>query len=242
MKNVLILFALPLLLSCSSTDSSIVYESENLKLKQLSANTWIHISYLETESYGKVPCNGLIYTDQNEAIILDAPSTDEASLELLDFLADKNLAVTAVVPTHFHFDCLGGIEPFHSKGIISYANEQTFILANKAGDVPLPQRIFDQKKTFKIGNREVVMQYFGSGHTQDNVVAYVPSEEALFGGCLVKSMNAGKGNLNDADTLQWSQTIDKIKKAYPNLKTVVPGHGPEGGMELLDFTKEMFLN
>ena len=237
-----ILVIITIIWSCSSTDSSMVYESDNLKIKQISENTWVHISYLETDSYGKVPCNGAVFANDEEAIVLDAPSTDAASEELLNFLDSKDLIVKAVVPTHFHFDCLGGIEPFHAKNITSYANEQTFILANDAGDVPLPQRIFDQTKTFKISGQEVIIKYFGAGHTSDNVVAYFPSEEVLFGGCLIKSINAGKGNLEDADTLQWSKTVANIKKEYPNLKTVVPGHGPAGGLELLDFTVELFKN
>ena len=63
---------------------------------------------------------------------------------------------------------------------------------------------------------------------------------SLFGGCLLKSMGAGKGNLNDATPDEWSTTIARIQAAYPAVQTVVPGHGEPGGPELLGFTKEMF--
>ncbi len=53
-------------------------------------------------------------------------------------------------------------------------------------------------------------------------------------------MNAGKGNLEDANVEEWSATVEKIKKDLPNLKMVVPEHGEYGGAELLDYTIQLF--
>ncbi len=65
---------------------------------------------------------------------------------------------------------------------------------------------------------------------------YIPGEKVLFGGCLIKEVGAGKGNLGDANTEEWPDTVRKIKQAYPEVKYVVPGHGKVGGLELLDYT------
>lgn len=62
----------------------------------------------------------------------------------------------------------------------------------------------------------------------------------MFGGCLVKTMNAGKGNLADANTASWSATVEQVKRAYPDVRFVIPGHGATGGVELLDFTARLF--
>ena len=35
--------------------------SDDMVLLKISDNTYIHISYLQTERYGRVPCNGLVY-------------------------------------------------------------------------------------------------------------------------------------------------------------------------------------
>ena len=231
-----------LCLSCSQSENqdSFAYESANLKLKQLSENSWIHISYLTTESYGKVPCNGLVYANQGEAIVFDTPASDSASIELLNFFKDKGITINKVVPTHFHYDCLGGLTPFHNEMIASESSIQTFDLAVEAGDVPVPKQVFEGNKKFAIGSKTIEFTHFGAGHTLDNMVVYVPAEELLFGGCLVKTIKAGKGNLADADTLQWSNTIQNILNAYPNLRTVVPGHGKEGDTELLEYTANLF--
>lgn len=224
----------------SKEGETVAYNSSNLQLKQLSENTWIHISYLQTNDYGKVPCNGLVYTHQGEGIVFDTPSSDSASIELISFFQNKGISIKKVVPTHFHYDCLGGLNPFHDAEILSSSSLQTFDLAVETGNVPIPKEVFEGNQSFKVGNKTVELIHFGAGHTLDNMVAYIPSEEILFGGCLVKSINAGKGNLADADTLQWAPTIHKILDTYPNLKTVIPGHGPHGGVELLSYTEDMF--
>jgi metallo-beta-lactamase class B len=53
-------------------------------------------------------------------------------------------------------------------------------------------------------------------------------------------MNAGKGNLADANLKEWSNTVGKIKEKFSSAKIVVPGHGRSGGIELLDFTINLF--
>ena len=121
----------------------------------------------------------------------------------------------------------------------SYASHKTIKSALNI-DMPIPNKGFKESKTFKVGSETVQVRFFGEGHTTDNVVAYVKSEETLFGGCLVKSLKAGKGNLADANTSEWSNTIRKIKKAYPELKVIIPGHGKAGDQKLLDYTEEMF--
>jgi metallo-beta-lactamase class B len=62
----------------------------------------------------------------------------------------------------------------------------------------------------------------------------------IFGGCLIKEVGAGKGNLADANTIDWSNTVRKIRDEYPDVKRIVPGHGQPGGIELLDYTIKLF--
>ena len=51
-------------------NDSIVYHSSRLMIKKIAPHTFQHISYLQTESFGNVECNGMIATDKKEAIIL----------------------------------------------------------------------------------------------------------------------------------------------------------------------------
>jgi metallo-beta-lactamase class B len=53
-------------------------------------------------------------------------------------------------------------------------------------------------------------------------------------------LEAGKGYLGDANVADWSGTVEKVKREYPNVKIVVPGHGESGNQKLLDYTIHLF--
>ncbi len=240
MKNILPVILFVFILNACKDDKLVYqnYESDTLKIKQITENVFQHVSYLNTKNHGKYPCNGMIYINKNEAIIFDTPTNNKAAAELLNWIGEKN--IKAVVVTHFHIDCLGGLKEFHSKNIKSYATNKTIELAINNNEKILPQNSFDKKLKFNIGGEIVYAKYFGEGHTKDNIVGVVPSEKTLFGGCLIKHLNAHKGNLADANTEDWSRTVKKIKREIPELEIVIPGHGKSGGMELLDYTINLF--
>ncbi len=220
---------------------SAVYETETLIVKKLTDHVYQHITFLNTQNFGRVPCNGMIVINGNEAVVFDTPADDSGSSELLDFISNKlNAKVTALVATHFHADCVGGLKEFHTRNISSYANNLTIKFLNEKQNDVIPQHGFDGELELKVGDKKVVAGFLGGGHTRDNVVGYFPDEQVLFGGCLVKEVGAGKGNLEDADTLAWSRTMVNLKTKYPDLKLVIPGHGKSGGAELLDYTEKLF--
>lgn len=245
MKSISFLLLLFTIFSCSkpiqvNKNSIIVYQSENLIIEKISENVYQHISYLQTNDFGKVGCNGMIVVHQNEAVVLDTPAEAESSAELIQFISAKlNAKINSVVATHFHADCVGGLDEFHKIGVPSYANHLTIdLLKNKEKNIP--QISFKKELTLNIGNKNVYLNYFGEGHTKDNIVAYYPDEKTLFGGCLLKENGAGKGNLEDANEDDWSETVTKLKEKYPDIQTVIPGHGKRGGMELVDYTIALF--
>lgn len=217
-----------------------VYESEKLSIKKLSSHVYQHISYLNTESFGKVACNGMVVVNGNEALVFDTPSDDASSQELIDYLSDEmNCKVKGVVATHFHADCVGGISGFHQNNIPSYASNQTIELLKAKGSA-LPQNGFVDSLELSVGDQKVYAQFVGEGHTKDNVIGYFPKDKVMFGGCLIKEVGANKGNLEDANVAAWAETIRKTKAKYPQTFVVIPGHGKAGGMELLDYTAKLF--
>ncbi|RAI91996.1 subclass B1 metallo-beta-lactamase [Algoriphagus yeomjeoni] len=217
-----------------------LYNSETLHIEQISPNTFVHISYLNTNDFGKVDCNGMIVMNDGEALVFDTPANEEASLELINWLEkEQKVKIKGVIATHFHWDCLGGLNEFHTKGIPSYASDKTIKLAKAAG-YPTPENGFKKKLTLEAGDLTVINQFLGEGHTKDNFVSYVPADKVLFGGCMIKALGAGEGNLEDANIADWSKTVLKVKSTFPKITVVIPGHGKVGGTELLDYTEGMF--
>lgn len=221
-------------------DSIIIHESEDLIITQLSKNTYVHTSFFHSETFGKVPCNGMIVTDHGEAIIFDTPANDKSTAELINWIQqNQHSKINAVIPTHFHEDCVGGLKEFNKNKIPSYANYKTIEFA-KQKDFNVPTHGFEHTLSLNVGTKKVYATFFGEGHTKDNIVGYFPSENIMFGGCLIKELKAGKGNLEDANINDWSKTVEKVKQAYPKVKMVIPGHGKTGNKDLLDYTIELF--
>ena len=111
---------------------------------------------------------------------------------------------------------------------------------SEAKGTAVPQYGFAGSLVLVTGIEHVMLKHFGEGLTVDNVVGYSAKENELFGGCLVKELNATEGYLGDANVGAWSSTVERVKQAYPQVKLVVPGHGQHGDRRLLDYTIALF--
>lgn len=222
-------------------EDSIVYQSEHMVIHRLSEHVYQHISFLQTNDWGKVECNGMLVVSGGEGIVFDTPADEKSSEELLQFSKALHCKIKAVVPTHFHADCVAGLSVFKKQQIPAYASNRTiaFLRTKADPDVKYLQG-FDDSLELSVNGSPVYTCFFGEGHTRDNVVGYFPQDRAVFGGCLVKEVNASKGNLEDANVAAWSATVKKVKAAYPQPMIVIPGHGKWGGGELLDYTIKLF--
>lgn len=233
------------ILNCSSQKQDAfkpkeVYKSNDLIIIQIAENSFVHTSFKQTNDFGNVPCNGLVVRNRNEAIVFDTPPNDKTSEELIKWIKETlNCQINAIIPTHFHDDCLGGLKAFDENDIPSYAYFKTIELA-KVNSFVLPKNGFRDSLILKVGDENIIAKFFGEGHTKDNIVGYFPSENVMFGGCLIKELEASNGYLGDASVADWSSTVERVKKEYPNVKIVVPGHGEYGNNKLLDYTINLF--
>ncbi len=233
----LMLLAFPLV---SQTVADTIHLHEDLDLVRVSDNKYVHISYLDLTDVKDIPCNGMVYVQGSEAFLFDTPHSDSLSKILAQYLLNNlKLDIKGVVVNHFHNDCLGGLAYLHSLGIPSYAQALTCKLAQRDNAV-CPANSFENELTLSLNGSPIVCRYFGKAHTQDNIVAWLPTEKVLFGGCMVKAIGWGKGNIADADTHAWPKTIKKIKKAYPDVQLIIPGHGSPADASLLDYTIKVF--
>jgi metallo-beta-lactamase class B len=216
--------------------------SEDIDVIQLSTHSYIHVSYTQLPGYGRIGSNGFIYTYNGEALLFDTPMNDSLTEQLVTWITDSLKArIVGFIPNHWHDDCMGGLNYIKSIGIPSYANEKTIAIA-KSKNLPIPQHGFNDSLILHLGNKIIVCNYYGSAHTTDNIVTWIPSERILFGGCMVKDLKSETlGNMTDADLREWPKTIARVIAAYPSANIVIPGHGPFGGPELLKHTLDLLM-
>ena len=72
----------------------LVYESAILQVTQITENCFIHTSFLQTNDFGNVPCNGLIVSDSKEVIIFDILG----KIVLQSTITSKELNVSSLSP------------------------------------------------------------------------------------------------------------------------------------------------
>lgn len=217
--------------------------TEDIEIQKLSDKVYLHLSTAPIEGFGMVTSNGMIVIDNKEAFLFDTPTTEEQTKTLVAFIADSlHAKVVGFVPNHSHDDCVAGLAYLHKQGVTSYANQMT-IDKLKAKQEPYPQNGFQDSLTLTLHGTEIACHFLGGGHSHDNIVVWIPSEEILFGGCMVKDCTATNlGNTKDADLKGWAPTLEKAIQKFPSAKIVIPGHGAIGGTELLEYTQNLILS
>lgn len=215
--------------------------SDNLDLINISENVYIHISYYDLGKAKHFPANGLIYIHEDKAFIVDTPWTNYETRVLLNWLADSlGVEAEAVIITHWHIDCMGGLSEIKQSGITSYAYVLTCEIA-KQKNLPIPEICFD--KTMELCNGKIIGVFLGAGHTLDNIVVWLPDKKILFGGCMLKALTwNGLGYLVDSDVQEWPHTLKKVLEEYPDSKIVIPGHGDYGNVDIVYHTLNLLNN
>ncbi|PGA95448.1 BcII family subclass B1 metallo-beta-lactamase [Bacillus toyonensis] len=225
--------------SVQASQKVIKNETGTILISQLNKNVWVHteLGYFNGEA---VPSNGLVLTTSKGLVLVDSSWDDKLTKELIEMVEKKfQKRVTDVIITHAHADRIGGIRTLKERGIKAHSTALTAELAKKNGyDEPLGD--LQTITNMKFGNMIVETFYPGKGHTEDNIVVWLPQYKILAGGCLVKSAEAKDlGNVADAYVNEWSTSMENVLKRYGNMNVVLPGHGEVGDKGLLLHTLDL---
>lgn len=211
---------------------------DDLEVTRLTDTAWRVVSRRDMGGdWGTIPANGLLVLSGDVAALIDTPWTDEQTRRLFDWVEREHGArIEVIVPTHSHGDCLGGLAAAHELGARSYGHERTAEFARRSGDAA-PEATFRESYDLQLGNRRLELRHLGAGHTEDNIVAWLPDEKILFGGCLIKSAHSQTmGYVDEADLDAWPETLERVRRRYGEEALIVPGHGRPGGLETIERT------
>jgi len=100
------------------------------------------------------------------------------------------------------------------------ANSLAYLEQVKETKVTPPAVTFDKSLTIVRGGREMRLLYLGRGHTDTDVVVYLPKERIVCTGDLMESVVSYMGDSFPED---WIATLDRLKAL--DFDTVMPGHG-----------------
>jgi len=210
-----------------------------ISITPLTKNFYVCTSYgYPDDKSPAYPANSLFAVTDKGIVLINTPWGEEQTQQLVDSVKQRfNKKIIFCVGTHFHDDCVAGFDVLKKQGAKTYTSQQTYTLAKKENN-ELPQYTFTADTTFNIAGIMLQTYYPGAGHTQDNIVVWLPQDKILFGGCLVKSLEAdNKGFTGDADLKQWPASIKAVQTRFKNARYVIPGHlGWQGGLKQLNHT------
>jgi metallo-beta-lactamase class B len=186
------------------------------------------------------PANGLYLVTKAGVVVIDSPWDTTQFQPLLDTIMQRHhLPVVLCIATHFHEDRTAGLDFFKTKGIKTYTSRQTDALCRANGE-PRAEFLFDKDTIFSVGGYSIQMYYPGEGHTRDNIVVWFDRGRVLYGGCLVKSTEAGDlGNVKDGNPGAYAETIRRVQQKFPRPAYVIPGHQGWASTMSLQHTLEM---
>ncbi|WP_053708054.1 MBL fold metallo-hydrolase [Streptomyces sp. NRRL B-3648] len=204
-------------------------------------------AYVQPEGGWCVNNAGVIASGGSVALIDTAATRARAERLRNAVLSDGRPAPFALVNTHSHGDHTFGNSLFPEATVIAHVNARDEM--DRAGlhltelwpdvawggvEVRLPSVTYRDRLTLHVGELTAELLHFGLAHTANDTVVWIPERKVLFTGDIVMSgftpfvpLGSVAGSL---------KVIERLRGL--GATTVVTGHGPVGGPELLDVTED----
>jgi metallo-beta-lactamase class B len=216
-----------------------IFAQGKLDISHLTGDFYVYTTYVDYEGT-PFPSNSMYAVTPDGVVMFDTPWDTNQVEPLLDSIkARHGKEVIMCIATHFHDDRTGGFDVLKRNGIRTYSTRLTYELCRETNR-PLAEFILAADTVFNIGGLEFATFFPGAGHAPDNIVIWLPASQILYGGCFIKSTEAGGlGNLSHADTKSWELATEKVMQKFSDAMYIIPGH--QGWLDLgsLKYTYEL---
>ena len=225
-----------LMLTISLTNIFGQTPNNKLEISHLTRDFYIYTTH---NSYNGdlVSANGMYLVTTEGVVLFDTPwdtSQFQPLLDSIKFRHDKKVIIC--IATHFHKDRTAGLEYYKTRGISTYTTMQTDEWCRKRNE-KRAEYLMGNDTIFKVGDYSFQTYYAGKGHSSDNIIIWFDKDKIIYGGCLVKSIEATDlGNIADGDVNEWSATIRNIQKKFKRPNFIIPGHQSWTSIKSLDHT------
>lgn len=207
--------------------------AQDTRFSSVAPGCYVHITYRD-----KYPTtNGLVMRTNAGAVLIDTGWNSRQARQMQRWVRQQwQQPIALCIITHSHDDRSGGAGWLHRQGvrIISSALTAQKMRAEGAawarGGLPADT-------TFTVGGQTFRAYFPGAGHAPDNLVVWLPQQQVLVGGCLVKSTEAQDlGFTGDASLPTWVPAIQRVMTQFPGARLVIPGHQAWGDASCLQHT------
>jgi glyoxylase-like metal-dependent hydrolase (beta-lactamase superfamily II) len=190
----------------------------NYTIEKVSFGVYAAIALSEWKAYS----NALIIVTDSQVILAGAHFVPEAIKELIAEIAKITpRPLKTILLTHHHrgFSYIDFDFPESMEIITSWQNWQS--LKNEYREMKNPVTFFDKGLTLQRGRTTIILNNTDGGHSQGDVVVYLPNDGVLFTSDLV--YNDVAGYMGDGRMREWLMTLEMLEDI--GAKIVVPGLG-----------------
>jgi cyclase len=185
--------------------------------------------------------SGILVSD-SLVIVIDT-KMDEAAEQLAKTV--KEIAGNKpilVINTHYHPDHTGGNQLYKGSNLLAGGNYTEAFWKKEVSKETLPTIWLKDKMDIKMGDDTVtIFNLDRNAHTISDVFVYLHKRKLLFGGDVILNKQAPAILLGGGDPEGYLYAFDLLPKKF-DIKVIVPGHGPVGGIELIDTFRQYFLD
>jgi phosphoglycerate dehydrogenase-like enzyme/glyoxylase-like metal-dependent hydrolase (beta-lactamase superfamily II) len=200
--------------------------------------------------------NNIWVVFEDYVVVIDANFPKEAADVIAAIKKTTDKPIRYVLDTHHHGDHAYGNAVFAKAGasIVAQTNCARLLRLDgptdyqKAAHDPgsrrhmdgsplkVPTVVFDDKLVLDDGKQRVEFLFLGHAHTAGDAVAYLPRQKVLCTGDAC--VNGAYNFMGHSDSASWVRTLERMQQL--DVETVLPGHGPAAGRDLLERQKRYF--
>ena len=171
--------------------------------------------------------NLFIVTDDG-VIVTDPMNPKAANLLRNEIRKITDKPVKYVVYSHNHHDHISGGNIFKEEGakFVGHKNLLRELADHPNPVTPLPDIVFEDTYTLKLGGRTLELSYLGPNHGNSLAVMRLPKEKVLFVVDIVTPRRIAFRTMPDFWPDEWIRSLKEIEKM--DFDYVISGHGPEG--------------
>jgi glyoxylase-like metal-dependent hydrolase (beta-lactamase superfamily II) len=198
--------------------------------------------------YPVLDVNVTLVVGDGAALVVDTLSTPAQAIELRDAVRHVTPYPVTIVNTHHHFDHCFGNAVLAADGADVWGHEAAAAHLRERGThwqrewyrhwLPIepelaeglaeatilpPNRTVRIEAALDIGGRTVRLQHPGRGHTDGDLLVWVPDVDLVMAGDLVEE--SGPPDFGDGYPLEWPETLAALTHQLSPASVVVPGHG-----------------
>jgi len=184
--------------------------------------------------------SGILVSD-SLVLVVDTKMGDAAEQlykKVKELAGNKHILV---VNTHIHPDHITGNKYYSGQQIIAGGNYTPEGWKKEAGAEGMPTQWLKDRMDIRMGSDTATLLNMGKNiHTASDVVVYLHRRKLLFAGDIILN-KAAPILFGVADPDAYLSALDDLTKQF-DIKTIIPGHGPIGEIEILDAFRQYFLD